>query len=76
LLSDLEKFAADIRERIEEIRDEEQEYLDHMPDAFADGCKGEAANDVIEALDEAMEVLQSIEDETGVAVELLEAAGA
>lgn len=39
---------------IEEIRTEEEEYYNNMPEAFQDGDKGDRAQTVIEYLDEAM----------------------
>lgn len=39
---------------IEEIRTEEEEYYNNMPEAFQDGEKGDRAQTVIEYLDEAI----------------------
>ncbi|WP_302257407.1 hypothetical protein [uncultured Alistipes sp.] len=39
---------------IEELRTEEEEYYNNMPEAFQDGEKGDRAQTVIEYLDEAM----------------------
>lgn len=43
-----------IKTEIEEIRTEEEEYYNNMPEAFQDGEKGDRAQTVIEYLDEAM----------------------
>lgn len=43
-----------IKSEIEEIRTEEEEYYNNMPEAFQDGEKGDRAQTVIEYLDEAM----------------------
>ena len=43
-----------IKSEIEEIRTEEEEYYNNMPEAFQDGDKGDRAQTVIEYLDEAM----------------------
>lgn len=73
-LDQLASLASDIRERIEQARDEEQEYLDNMPESFGGGPKGEAAAEAIEALEQAMEVLETMETEAGEGAELLETA--
>lgn len=39
---------------IEELRTEEEEYYNSMPESFQDGEKGDRAQTVIEYLDEAM----------------------
>lgn len=43
-----------IKQEIEEIKTEEEEYYNNMPEAFQDGEKGDRAQTVIEYLDEAM----------------------
>ena len=43
-----------IKSEIEEIRTEEEEYYNNMPESFQDGEKGDRAQTVIEYLDEAM----------------------
>lgn len=43
-----------IKLEIEELRTEEEEYYNNMPEAFQDGEKGDRAQTVIEYLDEAM----------------------
>jgi len=51
----LDKIAAEleaIRERIEAIRDEEQDYFDNMPEAFQDGEKGERTQEAIDLMDD------------------------
>jgi hypothetical protein len=42
---------------LEGARDEEQEYLDNMPENMADGEKGSAAQEVIDSLEEAIDGL-------------------
>lgn len=76
LLTELEENTIDIRQRIEDVRDEEEEYLESMPESFAGSARGEVASEAIEALDDAMAVLQSAEAEILVALELLETASA
>lgn len=43
-----------IKQGIEELRTEEEEYYNNMPETFQDGEKGDRAQTVIEYLDEAM----------------------
>ena len=45
---------------IEEIRTEEEEYYNNMPEAFQDGEKGDRAQTVIEYLDEAMTAADNV----------------
>ncbi|EJQ0681034.1 hypothetical protein ACPTFP_28740 [Pseudomonas aeruginosa] len=52
--------AEDIKTDVEAIRDEEQDYRDNMPEAFAEGEKGEKADAAIEALDQVIEDLESL----------------
>ena len=53
-LRDLIEKMEGIKSEIEEIRTEEEEYYNNMPEAFPDGDKGDRAQTVIEYLDEAM----------------------
>ena len=53
-LRDLIEKTEGINSEIEEIRTEEEEYYNNMPEAFQDGDKGDRAQTVIEYLDEAM----------------------
>jgi hypothetical protein len=59
------KIEADIEEAkslIETARDEEQDYFDNMPEAFQQGDKGEAAQNAISELDEAVSQLEAAID--------------
>lgn len=53
-LRELIEKAEGIKSEIEEIRTEEEEYYNNMPESFQDGDKGDRAQTVIEYLDEAM----------------------
>jgi hypothetical protein len=44
-----------------DARDEEQEFLDNMPEGLAEGEKGEAAESAIASLDEAIQQLEGID---------------
>lgn len=46
-----------LKERLEAVRDEEQEYLDNMPESMQSGEKGERAQSVIDALDSAIDTI-------------------
>jgi hypothetical protein len=50
-----------IKDQAETIRDEEQEYLDNMPDSFKEGDKGQTAENAISALDDAISALEQID---------------
>lgn len=68
-LNEVKERLAELRDRLEELEAEEQDYLDNMPENFQCGTKGEAAEaaidgiaaaqgsveDAIEAIDDAME---------------------
>jgi len=47
-----------LAERIEEIRDEEQEYIDNMPDSMQSSERAEVAWSTIGSLDEATSSLE------------------
>jgi len=55
LVVDLEN----LRQGIESLRDEEQEYYDNMPEGLQAGSKGEAAESAVGALEYAMEDIES-----------------
>lgn len=48
------------KREIEEIKTEEEEYYNNMPEAFQDGEKGDRAQTVIEYLDEAMTAADNV----------------
>ena len=52
----------DLRSQIEEIRDEEQEAFDNMPESFQEGEKGEMSQNAIDNLDSALSDMDSLED--------------
>ncbi|MFQ6940616.1 MAG: hypothetical protein ACLR8T_13125 [Alistipes finegoldii] len=53
-LRELIETTEGIKSKIEELRTEEEEYYNNMPESFQDGEKGDRAQTVIEYLDEAM----------------------
>lgn len=54
----------ELRSEIEEIRDEEQEYLDNMPESLQSGERGENAQAAIDALEEALYPLEEFDADT------------
>ena len=52
----------DAKTDAQDIQGEEQEYLDNMPESFQGGEKGEAAQAVVDYLEEAGDALQEIFD--------------
>jgi len=48
-------------EAINTISEDEQNYLDNMPDSFRDGDKGDKAQEAIDALSEATTALEEID---------------
>ena len=61
-MESLAEEIADAKEALEGIRDDEQEYVDNMPESLQQGEKGEAAQEAISQLEEAIEALGEIED--------------
>ena len=53
-LRELIETTEGIKSKIEELRTEEEEDYNNMPESFQDGEKGDRAQTVIEYLDEAM----------------------
>jgi hypothetical protein len=53
--------AEEFKTRAEEIKDEETEYYDNMPENFQSGDKGDAAQSVISELESAMDALDLID---------------
>ena len=53
-LRELIETTEGIKSKIEELRTEEEEYYNNMPESFQDGEKGDRAQTVIVYLDEAM----------------------
>lgn len=51
----------ELRGEIEEVRDEEQEYYDNMPESLQGGEKGDVAQAAVDALEEAISALEEID---------------
>lgn len=52
----------EIKGEIESLRDEEQDYIDNMPESFRQGEKGDLADQAISNLDEAVSSVESAID--------------
>lgn len=51
----------EIREAIEAVRDEEQDYYDNMPESLQGGEKGDTAQEAISQLEEALTEIEAID---------------
>lgn len=72
--AELVSLAEDLVSEIESVRDEEQEYLDNMPDSLREGDKAQAAQDAIGEMESALDALNSLVD--GSPADALEGAAA
>ena len=59
---DARAVATELKEQVESIRDEEQEYYDNMPESLQSGEKGCSAESAVFALDEAISSLEELGD--------------
>ncbi|MGO7727951.1 hypothetical protein [Rhizobium leguminosarum] len=73
-LQPLEPVVVELRYDIEALKEEEQEYRDAMPDGIGEGTRGEAADAAIEALEEAINLLEQVQSEIVDAAERIEEA--
>ena len=61
LESELAPLIDEIKQDIENVRDDEQEYYDNMPENLQDGEKGERAQSAIDALENAISDVEDID---------------
>ena len=54
-LLELAAKSQDLLDALEHIRDDEQEYLDNMPEGIKDGDKGDKSQEAIDNLDSAVD---------------------
>lgn len=59
-VADLVTQAEAIKESLENIRDEEQDAYDNLPESIQNGERGEASQAAIEALDEAIAAMDDV----------------
>lgn len=72
LIERFEEIKAEAIDQLSEIRDEEQEAYDNLPEALQDSEKGENMQNCIDALEYFMSDLENMEIEAG---DLLEEVG-
>lgn len=60
LLSNLKAGVDVVKEDLERIRDEEQEYIDNMPESLQQGERADAAQNAITEMESALEELDSL----------------
>lgn len=68
-INELIEQLEEIQSRIEEIKDEEEEYYNNMPESLQDGEKGDRAQSAIDNLDDATNSIGEVIDSLTSAVE-------
>lgn len=63
-LTELAAEISDLRDTVETIRDEEQEYFDNMPESIQSGERGQNAEAAISELDDALSALEDFDSDT------------
>jgi NADPH-dependent glutamate synthase beta subunit-like oxidoreductase len=58
-LSMLAAKIQDVYDAVETLRDDEQEYLDNMPEGIREGDKGDKSQEAIDYLDSAVDALSA-----------------
>ena len=61
-LDGLPELLSELAQEVEDIHDEEQDYLDNMPEGLRAGDKGSAAEDAVSSLNDAFQNIQAIAD--------------
>jgi uncharacterized coiled-coil DUF342 family protein len=61
MVDDLKTAASSLKETIEALRDEEQEFYDNMPESFQNGDKGSRVSEVIQSIDSAIDKLDEVD---------------
>lgn len=60
-IGELATLRDELKDAIESIRDEEQDYFDNMPESFQYADRGLKAQEAVDALNEAIDLLDSID---------------
>lgn len=60
-LADIQARVEGIKGELEALRDEEQEYIDNMPEGLADSERGTAAETAVGEMDTAVDALGDID---------------
>jgi len=58
--------AADLKDELETLRDEEQDYYDNMPESIQAGEKGDNATAAIEVMDSVIDELDNLQGNVNV----------
>jgi len=61
LIEQMDALREEIREALENVRDEEQEYFDNMPESLQGGDKGHIAESAISNLENAISALEDFD---------------
>lgn len=72
--ADAKQVLENLMAEIEQVRDEEQEYYDNMPEGLQGGEKGERASAAIDSLENAACDVESMNDSLDEVISNLEAA--
>jgi len=60
-LGDLEALLSEIKDAIESVKDEEQEYYDNMPEGLQGSDRGYAAEAAISNLEDAISMMEDLD---------------
>jgi len=71
-LRGIQEQLTEIKDVLSNIRDDEQEAHDNMPEPIQAGAKGDAAQECVDQLSDAVDGLETLESEAGNAIEALE----
>lgn len=62
LITELQERLISLRDDLQSVHDEEQEYLDNMPEGLAQGQKGQDAEDAVDKLASALSSIDEASD--------------
>lgn len=74
-LSKVQFAVQDIKDELNTLKGEEEEYKENMPESLQDGDKGEKAQSAIDAMQEAFDKLEEIDSSLDEAMTSIETAG-
>lgn len=67
-INDILEAIGPLRVALEELRDEEQEYYNNMPESFQNGDKGDVTERAISSLDDSINALETAASELSEAI--------
>ena len=59
----MSELTCDLKEELESVLSEEQDYYDNMPESFQNGQRGEASQQAIDAIQQAIDNLDMLDAE-------------